>query len=252
MGKKQSTILKELYRSRNKGRKKLAVLIDPDKQGKIQNLNILAKKCGVLGVDLIFVGGSLITTSDQGKIIKKLKTITNIPVILFPGDYLHLDKGADGVLFLSLISGRNPDYLIGQHVLAAPFLKKSHLEILPTGYMLVGDDRTTTVAYISNSLPIPPRKIQIAVSTALAGVMLGLRLIYMDAGSGAREPVPPEMIREIRRSVDVPLIVGGGLNTGKKINKTLKAGADIIVLGNSLEKDHKFLEEASALIKKYR
>jgi putative glycerol-1-phosphate prenyltransferase len=163
-----------------------------------------------------------------------------------------LDRKADGVLFLSLISGRNPDYLIGQHVLAAPFLKKSQLEILPTGYMLVGDDRTTTVAYVSNSLPIPTGKIQIAVSTAMAGEMLGLRLIYMDAGSGAKEPVPPGMIREVRNAVDVPVIVGGGLNTGKKIDKALKAGADIIVLGNSLEKDQKLLEEASALVKRYR
>ncbi len=248
----QPTILKGLYKSRNKGRKKLAVLIDPDKQGDAQNLNILVKKCGRLGVDLFFVGGSLITTSGQGKLIKKLKAVPDIPIVLFPGDYLHLDSGADGVLFLSLISGRNPDYLIGQHVLAAPFLKKSHLEILPTGYMLVGDDRTTTVAYISNSLPIPPGKIQIAVSTAMAGVMLGLRLIYMDAGSGAREPVSPEMIREVRKSVDVPVIVGGGLNTGEKINTALNAGADVIVLGNSLEKDHKLLEVAADLVKQYR
>ena len=245
------TILKDLYRSRDKGRKKLAVLIDPDKQGDIQDMNIFVGKCVAMGVDLFFVGGSLITTTDQRSIIEQLKILSDIPVILFPGNYLHLDKKADGILFLSLISGRNPDYLIGQHVLAAPFLKNSGLEIIPTGYMLVGDDRSTTVAYISNSLPIPPGKIQIATCTAMAGEMLGLRIIYMDAGSGASKPVPPEMIREVRKSVGVPLIVGGGLNESTKIEKALEAGADIIVLGNSLEKDPGLLTEAVALVKKY-
>jgi len=229
----------------------LAVLIDPDKQEDIPDINVFVGQCAALGVDLFFVGGSLVTTTGQGPLIRQLKDLSDIPVVLFPGNYLHLDNGADGILLLSLISGRNPDYLIGQHVLAAPFLKNSGLEVIPTGYMLVGDDRTTTVAYISNSLPIPPGKVQIAVCTAMAGEMLGLRVIYMDAGSGAREPVPPEMIREIRKSTVTPLIVGGGLNNTEKMENALKAGADVIVLGNSLEKDQKLLAEAVALVKQY-
>ena len=245
------TILNNLCRSRDEGRKMLAVLIDPDKQEDIPDINVFVGQCAALGVDLFFVGGSLVTTTGQGPLIRQLKDLSDIPVVLFPGNYLHLDNGADGILLLSLISGRNPDYLIGQHVLAAPFLKNSGLEVIPTGYMLVGDDRTTTVAYISNSLPIPPGKVQIAVCTAMAGEMLGLRVIYMDAGSGAREPVPPEMIREIRKSTVTPLIVGGGLNNTEKMENALKAGADVIVLGNSLEKDQKLLAEAVALVKQY-
>lgn len=248
---KRSTILRDLYRSRDKGKKKLAVLIDPDNQKDADNLKALIKGCVDQGVDLFFVGGSLVTSPDQGVVIARMKALSDIPVILFPGNHMHLDKEADGVLFLSLISGRNPDYLIGQQVLAAPFLKKSNLEILSTGYMLVGNDRSTTVAYMSNSLPIPTDKIQIAVCTAMAGEMLGLRLVYLDAGSGAREPVPPEMIRGVRDAVDLPLIVGGGLNTGGKIKEALRAGADIIVVGNGIEKSHDFLAEVVALVKSY-
>jgi len=248
---KKSAILNDLYRSKNRGRKKLAVLIDPDKYGDVGYLKVLIEKSVAQEVDLFFVGGSLVTSSDQGDIIKRLKEVSDIPVVLFPGNHMHLEAGADGVLLLSLISGRNSDYLIGQHVLAAPFLKKSNMEILPTGYMLVGNDRNTTVAYISNSLPIPPDKIQIAVCTAMAGEMMGHRLIYLDAGSGAHEPVTPEMIQKVKESIDIPLIVGGGLNTAEKINKALKAGADIIVIGNGVEKGHSLLNEAMALIKTY-
>lgn len=248
---KKSSILNDLYRSKSKGLKKLAVLIDPDEYGDAGHLKTMIERSVAHGVDLFFVGGSLITTSDQGEIIRWLKLMSDIPVVLFPGNHMHLDAGADGVLLLSLISGRNPDFLIGQHVLAAPFLKKSNMEILPTGYMLVGNDRNTTVAYISNSLPIPSDKISIAICTAMAGEMMGLRLIYLDAGSGAEEPVAPEMIQKVKESIDIPLIAGGGLNTGEKIDKALEAGADIIVIGNGIEKGHDLLDEAMALIKSY-
>ncbi len=248
---KKSTILNNLYRSKNRGRKKLAVLIDPDEHEDAGHLGRLIEKSVTHGVDLFFVGGSLVTSSDQSEIIKRLKAMSDIPVVLFPGNHMHLEEGADAVLLLSLISGRNPDYLIGQHVLAAPFLKKSNMEILPTGYILVGNDRNTTVAYISNSLPIPPDKIPIAICTAMAGEMMGHHLIYLDAGSGAHEPVTPEMIRKVRDSIDIPLIVGGGLNTVGKIENALESGADIIVIGNGIENGHNLLDEAMTLIKAY-
>ena len=177
-------ILSRLQNSYKAGIKALAVLLDPDKTDGEQCGHILSV-CAEEGVDYLLVGGSLITNADQSNMIRKIKSSSNIPLIQFPGNSMYLDNSVDAVLFLSLISGRNPDYLIGQHVIAAPFLRACSIETLPTGYMLVGDDRNTTVAYMSNTTPIPYSKPDIAACTAMAGEMLGLKLIYLDAGSGA-------------------------------------------------------------------
>ncbi len=193
------------------------------------------------------MGGSLLTTDNLTQTVNICKANTTIPVILFPANSLHIDNGADAILFLSLISGRNPEFLIGQHILAAPALKRSKLEILPTGYILVDTGKPTTVTYISNTTPIPYEKDSIAACTALAGEFLGLKLIYMDGGSGAEKPISKSMIKAVCATIDVPLIVGGGINSVEKAKNALEAGADIIVVGNALEKSPELLKEIAFL-----
>jgi len=180
-------------------------------------------------------------SSHQAALIRFIKERSPAPVLLFPSHSLHLDAQADGILLLSLISGRNPEFLIGQHVLAAPLLRQSKLQILPTGYMLVESGRQTTASYMSGTTPLPHDKPSIAACTAMAGEQLGLRLIYLDGGSGALYPISAAIIRAVREAVDVPLIVGGGLNTVEKAHAALSAGADVIVVGNQIEKDVTFL-----------
>ena len=233
------------------GRKALAVLIDPDKVQdtaacmRIVNMSIENR------VDFFFVGGSLITGDNFGEIVRLVKQESNLPVVLFPGSNLHIEAAADAILFLSLISGRNPELLIGQHVVAAPVLKRSRMEVLPTGYMLVDAGNHTTVSYMSNTTPIPRDKPSVAACTAMAGEMLGLKLIYLDAGSGATQPVDSKMIRLVRNSISVPLIVGGGIDNRYKATRALEAGADVIVVGNALEKNPSLLIELSDLTQSY-
>jgi putative glycerol-1-phosphate prenyltransferase len=199
-------------------------------------------------VDLILVGGSLLTYDHLDETLQAIKGKVDIPVILFPGSMLQLNEKADGVLLLSLISGRNADLLIGKHVIAAPYLKNSSLEILSTGYMLIESGPITTAQYISNTIPIPRLKDDIAICTAMAGEMLGLRLIYMDAGSGAEMPVPPSMISKVKENITLPLIIGGGIRTPEQALASCKAGADVIVVGNAIEKDYSCLKEIAYAI----
>jgi putative glycerol-1-phosphate prenyltransferase len=168
--------------------------------------------------------------------------------VLFPGNSIQIDPSADGLLFLSLISGRNPELLIGQHVVAAPVIKNTRLEVIPTGYLLINSGRTTSVAYISNTMPIPDDKYSLAACTAMAGEMLGLQSIYMDAGSGAEKEISARMIATVRKSINIPLIIGGGINTAHKAIAALEAGADLIVIGNALEKDPDLVTEVSEKI----
>ena len=238
-------ILKSLVDKRKKDQKSLSVLIDPDKIENEASLKSLVIICKNIDVDYIFVGGSLIVNDTLNETVSFIKNNSNIPVVLFPGSNLHIDKAADAILFLSLISGRNPDLLIGQHVAAAPILKNSTLEVLSTGYILVGNDANTTVAHVSQTSPIPTHKPEIAVCTALAGEMLGMRLIYLDAGSGAKEEVPLNMISQVKKSTGVPLIVGGGINTQAKAKEAYLSGADMIVLGTAVEKSVGFISEVA-------
>jgi phosphoglycerol geranylgeranyltransferase len=225
-----------LYRIFTDGKKKFAPLIDPDKftAAGIKKVASFAEKAGAA---FIFYGGSLVTKNRSAEFIRILKENCSVPVILFPGNQYQVMEGADGILLLSLISGRNPDLLIGNHVIAAPVLKESGLEILPTGYMLVDGGRPTAVSYISNTTPIPHDKDEIAGCTALAGEMLGMKLVYLDCGSGAQKPVSSSMIRLLRKTISVPLIVGGGIKTVNQVKEAWKAGADIVVVGNAVEKD---------------
>lgn len=243
-------ILDSLVRLRTEGRKAFAVLLDPDKIS-LDAFPRLLEQAVAQHVDYFFVGGSLITSSTQGEVIAAIRAHTSIPVILFPGSNLHIDASADAILFLSLISGRNPEFLIGQHVVAAPILKKSGLEILPTGYLLVESGRQTTVSYISNTTPLPHDKPGVAACTAMAGEMLGLRLTYLDAGSGAERPVPPELIAAVRQSVATPIIVGGGINSVAKAKAALTAGADLIVVGNGIEREPALLPEMAHTVRSF-
>jgi phosphoglycerol geranylgeranyltransferase len=241
-------ILETLSARSKEGKKAIAVLIDPDKIADEGQLEPLLRLANENCVDYFFVGGSLVTTSNLAEVVKTIKENISIPIVLFPGSALQIDPSADAILFLSLISGRNPDLLIGQHVLAAPILKNNKLEILPTGYILINSGKTTSVAYISNTTPIPDDKYSLAACTAMAGEMLGLKLIYLDAGSGAEREINKRMITAVRKSVDVPLIVGGGINTSQKAIQALEAGADLIVIGNALEKSPDLLTEISEKI----
>ncbi|MGI4869690.1 MAG: geranylgeranylglyceryl/heptaprenylglyceryl phosphate synthase [Janthinobacterium lividum] len=235
---------------RHQGRKALAVLLDPDDFAADRVHQLLAQT-RQHPVDFFFVGGSLVLTEHQAALIALLKAeAPQVPVLLFPSHALHVDPAADGILLLSLISGRNPDFLIGQHVVAAPRLRQSGLQLLPTGYMLVDSGRPTTASYISGTAPLPHDKPGIAACTAMAGEQLGLRLMYLDGGSGAQYPVSAAMIQAVREAVEVPLIVGGGLNTAEKIRTALTAGADLVVVGNHLERNPGFLADAVSQIQR--
>lgn len=228
----------------------MAVLLDPDKIGQRALSDLLNKTTDYL-VDFFLVGGSLVTDYVHKEVIAAIRRQSDTPIILFPGNPLHIEPSADAVLFLSLISGRNPEFLIGQHVIAAPLLKKSGLEILPTGYILVDSGTQTTVSYISGTMPIPHDKPSVAACTAMAGEMLGLKLMYLDAGSGARRSVSTDMITAVRAAVDLPIIVGGGIRTGEKAYEAFKAGADMIVVGNGIEDDPDLLPQLSTVVREF-
>jgi putative glycerol-1-phosphate prenyltransferase len=239
-----------MYENCSNGKKSFAVLLDPDKL----NLDILQEKIDAINsaaVDYIFVGGTIIGTDFMDTLLLQLQEKTFVPKIIFPGNGLHINNKADGILYLSLISGRNPEFLIGQHVVSAPILKRSKLEILSTGYILVDGGKPTTASYISNTAPLPNDKPEIAVATAVAGEMLGLKLIYLDSGSGAQIPVSESIIQAVKKHTDTPLIVGGGINSLQKASKALAAGADIIVVGNAIEENPNFLFEMASLVNSY-
>ena len=233
-----------LLESKKQQRKCLAILIDPDKFDSTALIS-LANDVGC--VDFIFVGGSLVSGGAWDECVKMIKRHTQIPVVLFPGSVMQISNAADGILLLSLLSGRNADYLIGNHVIAAPYLAQSNLEIIPTGYLLIDSGVPTTASYMSNSTPIPYNKPDIARCTALAGEQLGLKLIYLDTGSGAAKTVSTEMVKQVKQSLSIPLIVGGGIRTVQEAQAIFEAGADLIVVGNACEKDPEFLTSLSKL-----
>lgn len=242
------TILNTL-RDRHKQKKKsIGVLVDPDKvedpSRLLHLINLASENC----VDYFLVGGSLVTNTNLSEVVRRIKENVNIPVVLFPGNVIQIEPSADAILFLSLISGRNPELLIGQQVIAAPVLKNTKLEVIPTGYLLINSGKITSVAYISNTTPIPDDKYSLAACTSMAGELLGMQLIFLDAGSGAEKEISARMIASVRKSVNVPLIVGGGINTAQKAITALEAGADMIIIGNALEKEPDLLTEISEKI----
>jgi len=240
----EHTIYQQFTERKKLGKKSFAVLIDPDKVDP-DTIHELVRLGREASVDYFFVGGSLVISSHLDECIQQIKTTCDIPVVLFPGSPSQVSRYADALLYLSLISGRNPELLIGQHVISAPFVKHSGLEIMPTGYMVIDGGAPTTVSYISNATPIPADKNEIAMCTAMAGEMLGMKLIYMDAGSGARRPITEQMIEKVARNIEVPLIIGGGITEPEKAYLNCKAGADVIVVGNAIEKNPGLIKEIS-------
>lgn len=242
-------VLLTLLRKKAEGKKSFTLLIDPDKFDadicqKMQAVQAFDK------IDFVFVGGSLINGATLGDSIQLIKQISDKPVIIFPGSNMHIDRQADAILFLSLISGRNPDLLIGQHIVAAPILKQSGLEILSTAYMLIDGGRQTTVSYISNTTPIPRDKPEVAACTAMAGELLGLSLLYADAGSGAQEAISPKIIQALRKAVEMPIIIGGGIRTAAQAQKAYEAGADMVVIGNAIEERPELIDEVHQVCQK--
>lgn len=240
-------IYQSIMAKKTAGKKSFAVLIDPDKVDTpaIDALITLAVEANV---DYLLVGGSLVISNHLDEVVKSIKSRCHIPVILFPGTPSQVSKYADALLYLSLISGRNAELLIGQHVISAPFVKKSGLELMSTGYMVIDGGAPTTVSYISNATPIPSNKNEIAMCTAMAGEMLGMKLIYMDAGSGADRPISESMIQSVAQSIEVPLVIGGGITTPEKAYRSCKAGADMVVIGNAIEKNPGLIKEMSSAI----
>lgn len=234
-------IYKDILNAKVKGEKLLAVLLDPDKIS-LEQLPNLILKIKESPATHIFVGGSTVTNDILDDLIISLKQNLAIPIILFPGSSSQISIYADGILFLSLISGRNPDYLIEHQVKSAPFLKKSNLEIISTGYVLIDGGRESAVERVSQTKPIDRNDFDLALATTQAGEMLGNKLIYLEAGSGAELSVPLEMIQQVSENIEIPLIVGGGLRDWKNIEKAYDAGADLVVIGTAFENDQTFFE----------
>ena len=244
---KSNDIYSSLCGRKKNGKKSFAVLIDPDKVNDAK-LERLIKLAIAAKVDYFLVGGSLVISNYLDECVQFIKRNCNIPVLLFPGSSAQVSKYADALLYLSLISGRNPELLIGQHVVSAPAIKMSGLEIISTGYMVIDGGAPTTVSYISNATPLPADKNEIAMCTAMAGEMLGMKLIYMDAGSGAKKPITESMVEQVAKNIEVPLIIGGGITDPEKAYLNCKAGADIIVVGNAIEKDESLIMEMASAV----
>ncbi len=240
-------VYNSILEKRKAGKKMLAVLVDPDKSSPADCVKI-ANIASEAEVDFFFVGSSILMSESFDSCIEVLKRSSSIPVVIFPGNTMQISDAADAILFLSLISGRNPDLLIGKHVLSAPLIRMKNLEAISTGYMLIDSGAPTSVSYMSNTFPIPHDKNDIAACTAMAGEMLGMKMIYMDAGSGARFPIAATMIADVKKNIAIPLIAGGGIRTVEKAAELCNAGADVIVIGNAIEKDPSIILEIAVTI----
>lgn len=225
--------------------KQLALLVDPDKYSQ-ESLALFVELAKETLPDCIMVGGSLVAGSVE-QVVQYIKSHTNIPVVLFPGNTHQLCNEADALLLLSLLSGRNADFLIGQHVVAAKAIRDSGIESISTGYILIDGGCSTSVEYMSNTKPIPRDKVEIIVATAIAGELIGNRMVYLEAGSGAINPVSKEAIQAVRKAISLPIIVGGGIRTVEQAIDAYLAGADMIVVGNALEKDRFFMRDLAQI-----
>ena len=231
------TLLNHIKKNKAIGKKMLAILLDPDKTS-LEHIPEICKKIASMEVDFIFVGGSVVTKGDTHNLVDALKKTSDIPILIFPGDHSQITPRADGLLFLSLLSGRNPEYLIEQQIKAVPLLKNTQLEVIPTGYILIDGGNKSSVIQASNTEPISRTAVQMAVDTAVAGMYKGKQVIYLEAGSGAKHPVPLKLIDKVKQAIDIPLIVGGGIRSRKQLNDAFDCGADIIVVGTAFENNY--------------
>jgi putative glycerol-1-phosphate prenyltransferase len=248
-GQSNNKVYNSIIHSYNSGKKQLAILIDPDKYDS-DGIILITKECNKNKISLILIGGSLLSVNIDDY-IKLIKKNTNIPVVIFPGSFYQVSPYADSILFLSLISGRNPDYLINNQVIAAPYIKKHKLEYIPTGYILIEGEKTSSVEYISNTKPIPSDKTDIIKATALAGEMLGQKLLYLEAGSGAKKSISADIVSEIKSTTNLPVIVGGGIKTPACVSQLINAGADIAVIGNAIEENPDLIAPLAEIVNKY-
>jgi len=236
----KDNLLKYIVTAKQNNERLLAILLDPDKI-ELEELPVLIQKIEKSDANLIFVGGSLLFKNILDQFVKTVKQHTELPVILFPGSAIQITNEADAILFLQLISGRNPEYLISNQVIAAPLLKQTNLEVISTGYLLIESGRETTASYISNTKPLPAHKPEIAMATALAGEYMGQKLMYLDGGSGALNSVPTKLITKVSKAINLPIIVGGGLKTKQQIDAVYNAGATVVVVGTAFENDENIL-----------
>lgn len=224
----------------------LALLIDPEKTKNEEHLSELIKKAEFAAVDFFFIGGSTVTRKEIETVVSFVKAHSVIPVVLFPGSGNQLSEQADALLFLNLISGRNPDFLIGHHVSCAEEVLEMHIEVIPTSYLLIDGGKMTSVAYVSQTTPIPRENKSISLKTGIAGYLMGQKLTYFDAGSGALHSVPTQLIEELKKKIDTPVIVGGGIRSVAQIEAFKNAGANVIVIGNKIEENIDFLLDIEA------
>jgi len=240
-----SSIYDNILKSIAKGEKLLAVLIDPDKLGLSSVAGFIGKVNASIATH-IFVGGSEVADALTEALVLEIKKHTKLPVVLFPGDVSQITDAADALLFLSLISGRNPDYLIGKHVEAISKLRDSKLEVIPTGYILIENGRETSVQKVTGTTPLKRGNVQHIVDTAKAGDFLGMKLMYLEAGSGARHPITSEIISAVKQDIKVPLIVGGGIRTRQQLQEAYHSGADVVVIGTAFENDESFFNQLNS------
>lgn len=234
-------IYKNILETISYNQKQLAVLIDPDKF-QLENTESFINKVNKSVVTHIFVGGSEVEMNQTEILVKELKKLTKLPIVLFPGDVTQITNEADAILFLSLISGRNPDYLIGKHVESVSKLNNTNLEVIPTGYVLIENGKETAVQRVTETEPLSRNSVQIIIDTAKAGEFLGMKLMYLEAGSGATHPVTPEIISKVKTNIQIPLIVGGGIKSKKQLEDAYHSGADLVVIGNAFEDNEDFFE----------
>lgn len=235
-------IYQSILESISRSEKLLAVLIDPDKM-QLKNIGSFISKVNTSIATHIFVGGSEVNEGVTENLIHEIKKFTDLPVILFPGDVIQITDQADGILFLSLISGRNPEYLIGKQVEAVSKLRQSNLEVIPTGYILIENGKQTSVERVSKTQPLKRNDIELIINTAKAGEFLGMKFIYLEAGSGATHPIEAEIIKRVKNALHIPLIVGGGIRSKAELNFAFASGANLVVIGTALENDEKFFNE---------
>lgn len=235
-------IYQNIVKASNNQEQQLAILIDPDKLA-IDKLPLLFTKINATRITHVFVGGSVVKAGIMDGYVSKIKTLTSLPLLIFPGDVTQITENSDALLFLSLISGRNPEYLISKQVEAVKKLKGMDLEIIPTAYLLIENGKETAVERVSNTEPMSRRNIQLISDTAKAGELLGMKLVYLEAGSGAVHPINSEIITEVKKCLKIPLIVGGGIKTIEQLNTAYDAGADLVVVGTAIEENESFLQK---------
>ena len=239
---KQKNLYQDILTAISLKEKLLAVLIDPDKM-RLEDVSTFMIKLKASPATHIFVGGSTVEENETDLLIRKLKRWTKLPILIFPGDVSQLSSHADGLLFLSLVSGRNPDYLIGKQVEAVSVLRTMQLEIIPTGYLLIENGKETAVERVTKTHPLNRQNIQAIVDTAKAAELLGMKCIYLEAGSGAIDPINSEIIQSVKRELQIPLIVGGGIKSKNQLDAAYHSGADLVVIGTAFEENDLFFEE---------